>query len=503
MSPLPQVETARAGADHEELLGASEWMRFRSRRVGSTELAEPLICAFRTGGEEHEVPVLDVSPTGLALDPQVDLAVTPGTVLGSASVRLGTREVWNGDAVVVYQVDPPNPRLGLRFLTRLFDLAGLHRVGESSLGQFEEVIRLQARWASELPDDYLVAVGRLRRFLEAGQQAMELISEERENRVDPYDPEGERRVIERFHASWAPSFHGQLRELGRVSQRLRPEQIELARGLATHELLASLYGCPMHRRAYDKPFGYAGDYLMMLLYFTDRLIGNSLHARMLHYASQRYPLGQTVIAREAMMRRQLRELVAEDRPIRIASLACGPALEIQRLLGEVRELKHPLQILLIDQDEQAMQYCHENLNRQILECDTSVQLKVELDCLHLSVRQIVQPRDEAEARMVARTLYDLDFIYSAGLYDYLSRSVATHLTNRLYSMLKPGGRLFLGNLKYCDVTSWIMDFVLAWHLEYRQEPAMLDLASELEGADANVTTDETSRCMFLDVRKQE
>jgi len=477
-------------------------MRYRSRRVGSTELAEPLICAFKVGDDEYEIPVLDVSPTGLALDPNIDLAVSPGTVLECASVRLGDREVWSGDAVVVYQVDPPNPRLGLRFLTQLFDLAGLHRLGESSLGQFEEVVRLQTRWSTELPGDYLVAVGRLRRFLEAGKQAMELISEERENRVDLYDPDGERQVIEHFYEIWAPRFHEQLRELGKVSASLEPEQIELARGLATHELLETLYGCPMHRRAYDKPFGYAGDYLMMLLYFTDRLIGNSLHARLLHFASQRYPLGQTVIAREGMMRRQLRDLIAEDRPIRIASLACGPALEVQRLLGELRELKHPLQILLIDQDEQAMQYCHENLNRQILECDNSVQLKVELDCLHLSVRQIVQPRDEAEQRMVARTLHDLDFIYSAGLYDYLSRSVGIHLTNRLYSMLKPGGRLFLGNLKYCDVTSWIMDFVLAWHLEYREEAAMLDLASGLEGATATVTTEETARCMFLDVRKE-
>jgi len=105
--------------------------------------------------------------------------------------------------------------------------------------------------------------------------------------------------------------------------------------------------------------------------------------------------------------------------------------------------------------------------------------------------------------MVATTLRDLDLLYSAGLYDYLSQSVATTLTERLYSTLRPGGRLFLGNLKRCEVTSWMMDFVLAWHLEYRNETSMLDLARTLEGASADVTTDETGRCVFLDVLKNE
>lgn len=477
-------------------------MRFRSRRVGASEFADPLVCTFRLGDAEFAMPVLDVSPTGVALDATVDPGVSPGTLLEGAILRLGDREVWTGDTIVVYQVDPPSPRLGLRFLSQLFDLTVLHEPGDMLTGPFLDMARLQDRWATELPSDFLVAVGRLRRFLEAAKRAMEIASDEREH-LDPYDAEEEYRLLERFHELWGPSFHDQLRELGVLSQQLAPEQTELARGLATHELLSTLYGCPMHRRAYDKPFGYAGDYLMMLLYFTDRMIGNSLYARLLHFASQRYPLGRTVIAREDRMRHELGSLLELDRPIRVASLACGPALEVQRWLADLSDLKHPIQFLLIDQDEQAMQYCHDHINRQILECDTSVQMKVELDCLHLSVRQVLQPRDETEQKMVATTLRDLDLLYSAGLYDYLSQSVATTLTERLYSTLRPGGRLFLGNLKRCEVTSWMMDFVLAWHLEYRNETSMLDLARTLEGASADVTTDETGRCVFLDVLKNE
>ena len=476
-------------------------MRYRSRRVDRAELSAPLICRFTFTGEPVDLPVLNVSPTGAALITAGDLVVPPGSMLEDAEMVIGDRTVWTGEAVVVYQVDPPRARIGLRFLSQEFDLHSLQIRDDSSLGKLEENLRVQARWQEELPDELVLAVGNLRRYLAAARDALERTEEELSRSVDPYDPLDEKSLLQRFFGAWGPGFHEQLRALSAIQETLTSEQIELSRGLATHDLLPLLYSCPMHQRAYDKPFGYSGDYLMMLLYFADRYVGSSLYARFLHYNSQHYPLGQTVIARERTMRQQLIELGAEDRPIRIASLACGPALEVQRWLASVETLNHPVQLILIDQDEQAMQYCHKNLNRQILDRDTSIQLQVELECLHLSVRQIIAPRDDAEEATVAGALRDLDLLYSAGLYDYLSKPVAQNLTERLYAMLRPGGRLFLGNLKHCPVTSWIMDNVLAWHLEYRTEESMLAVANPLEDAHASTTLDPTGRCIFLDVRK--
>ena len=59
----------------------------------------------------------------------------------------------------------------------------------------------------------------------------------------------------------------------------------------------------------------------------------------------------------------------------------------------------------------------------------------------------------------------------------------------------------LGNLTETPDTTWMMEYVLGWHLVYRTEPSMRALASELapEPARADIVRDATGRCLFLDV----
>ena len=52
-----------------------------------------------------------------------------------------------------------------------------------------------------------------------------------------------------------------------------------------------LAACPMHRRAYEKPLGYAGDYRMMELCFAEEPLGDGLFGRFLIQIAQHYTLG--------------------------------------------------------------------------------------------------------------------------------------------------------------------------------------------------------------------
>ena len=99
-------------------------------------------------------------------------------------------------------------------------------------------------------------------------------------------------------------------------------------------LMPLLMACPMHRRAYEKPLGYAGDYRMMELCFAQELAGEGLFGRFLHSIAQNYTLVRTVVAREAVMREAVREAFdAEgEGPVRILALAAGPAIELRRML---------------------------------------------------------------------------------------------------------------------------------------------------------------------------
>jgi extracellular factor (EF) 3-hydroxypalmitic acid methyl ester biosynthesis protein len=129
------------------------------------------------------------------------------------------------------------------------------------------------------------------------------------------------------------------------------------------------------------------------------------------------------------------------------------------------------------------------------------ELPVTVECLHFSVRQLLQPRTLEEAAVFEKTLAGLDLIYSAGLYDYLPDPVAKRLTRLLYSRTRPGGRLLLGNLTEAPDSTWIMDYVLGWHLLYRTPEAMLRLVEGLtpHPTSVRVVRDTTGLSLFLDV----
>jgi extracellular factor (EF) 3-hydroxypalmitic acid methyl ester biosynthesis protein len=121
-------------------------------------------------------------------------------------------------------------------------------------------------------------------------------------------------------------------------------------------------------------------------------------------------------------------------------------------------------------------------------------------CLHMSVKQLLSSKPEAER--LRRELANADLIYCAGLYDYLPDLVAQRLTSVLYGLLKPNGRLYLGNLMEAPDTSWMMDYVLAWQLIYRTSDDMLRIGASLtpEPAELAVETDGSGHAIFLSVR---
>jgi hypothetical protein len=257
----------------------------------------------------------------------------------------------------------------------------------------------------------------------------------------------------------------------------------------------------MYRRVYEKPLGYAGDYQLMIYYFTDTFSGDTLYDRFLHFTGQNYPHSYAILARERLTREAVRSVIARGKAARVVSLACGPAIELQRLLGEIDEIEEPLELILIDQDEQTMHYCHDAVSRKIVSRHQERQGLIQLNCLHLSIRQIIKPKDETEKRFVASVLKDVDLIYSIGLYDYLPETVARALTTKLYTMLVPGGRLLIANFRECPVSTWLGEYVLSWHLDYRTPETMLGLTTRLspEPAKKEVILDDTELCMFLDI----
>jgi extracellular factor (EF) 3-hydroxypalmitic acid methyl ester biosynthesis protein len=89
-----------------------------------------------------------------------------------------------------------------------------------------------------------------------------------------------------------------------------------------------------------------------------------------------------------------------------------------------------------------------------------------------------------------------------GLFDYLTKPVATAVLQKLYHLLLPGGEMIIGNFAPENPTMVYMAYWMDWTIIYRSENEMLELASELEGAVASTQRDETGVQILLHIKKQ-
>lgn len=475
--------------------GAGNAVHFRPARLLAADLAVGLVCRFRCDGVDFgPLPVVDLGTAGFAAQCD-EPSLEPGTVLEAMEIHLGDRPIWSGTATVVHATPG---RIGARFDSGTLDT---HRLQlEATLEGRLSTLREQRE---RLPAEWRAYVSDLRQLLEDARFEVEEF--ERSGHDDPlHRSEREEELFEGLRARWGASYYGAIAELHERSRSLDERARALARSYATSALMPLLMACPLHRRAYEKPLGYAGDFRMMELYFAREKAGDGLFGRLLHSVAQNYTLGRAVVAREVVMHHAVRDAVRTrgEAPARILSLAAGPAIELARLFEGTPEVNRPVELILLDQDVEAHETAHRRLTRLLVERQRGL-LPVSVTCLHFSVRQLLKPQSPEDHRVVDAVLADLDLVYSAGLYDYLPDPVAARLTQILYGRLRHGGRLLLGNLVEAPDTTWLMDYVLGWSLHYRDEGAMLRLSTVLSPAPARagITRDATGHCLFLDVTR--
>jgi extracellular factor (EF) 3-hydroxypalmitic acid methyl ester biosynthesis protein len=232
-----------------------------------------------------------------------------------------------------------------------------------------------------------------------------------------------------------------------------------------------IYQAPFAERVYTKPLGYAGDYEMMNLIYKKENIGKSLFARCL----QRYyidePAAQAVRNRAdyliGVISQEL-EKASTERPFRMLSVACGPAMEWQRMLPEFHARDKQVIVDLLDQDKQALLSTQNRLRH----LGSQYPAPVDFQFLHKAIKNIIVRGTEYK---------EYDLIYSAGLFDYLSDPVAYMAAEQLFRSVRPGGKLVIGNFNVGNPTQVVMDFALDWELIYRSEQDLLQLFEKLGG----------------------
>lgn len=194
------------------------------------------------------------------------------------------------------------------------------------------------------------------------------------------------------------------------------------------------------------------------------------------------------------LKTEIERVHQSGRRARIFNLGCGPAQEIQRLLEEDPIVDHA-DFLLLDFNDETLRNVGENLAKMSKEQGRSPKIETQLKSVHQILREAARPGGGFE-------LNSYDVVYCAGLFDYLSDKICKRLMGLFHRLLAPGGLLIATNVHANNPSRHWMEFVVDWHLVYRDDDGFLQLAPEGAAPETvKVETDETGVNVFLEVRK--
>jgi SAM-dependent methyltransferase len=228
-----------------------------------------------------------------------------------------------------------------------------------------------------------------------------------------------------------------------------PEWKRFCEDCRRHPIRELVHQDPITERSFTKPRGYSGDAVLMDMMYGRRT-RHMEAATPLGQVAARYvygqPSAQSVRERRELLARKIDTVAQETPDARILSVACGHLREAP-LSAAVRERRLG-QFLALDQDPRSLAVVEQELASHGIQVVPG------------SVRTLLK----GETRFTG-----LDFIYAAGLYDYLPQPVALQLTRVLFSMLRSGGRLLVANYTDGAQDAGYMEAFMDWWLLYREQ----------------------------------
>jgi hypothetical protein len=263
------------------------------------------------------------------------------------------------------------------------------------------------------------------------------------------------------------------------------ELVPVAQG---HALSEFVHQDPLARWSFEKPRGYSGDaQLLDFIYGHESTKAAVAGATPLGQAIYGYmkdaPAAQAVRERRDLLTKYVDE-IAEER---------GPGTEILTIAaGHLREA-----------------------DRSTALQDGRISRWIALDQDPLSVGSVardfhgtrVDAIDGSVRGLLADTykLGTFDFIYSAGLYDYLTDSVAVRLAKRCMKMLKPNGVLLFANFSPELSDDGYMETFMNWALLLRSEADMWNIINasvDRNAVEASVSFDENRNIVYATIKKR-
>ena len=222
--------------------------------------------------------------------------------------------------------------------------------------------------------------------------------------------------------------------------------------------LRSLFGESYSARtlqghAFQKPFGYAGDYVLI-----EKIYANHVSPDPEFEKYDRFFQSQEAATAVRYRKQYFKELVwrkasGANTPLRILNLACGPCREVLEFLDDNPTLE--IYIHCVDFDERALAYAETLLREH--------QSRVTFE-----KKNILKFKPEERYSLV----------WSSGLFDYFSDRMFARILARMLPALSIGGELVVGNFGIDNASRGSMEALANWYLHHRTDEQLVSIARE-------------------------
>lgn len=473
----PESPADLRGKDYEQLPGASgREVFFRPTRYRRDEFGDILpIIDVTFGGPGRPCELEDISQNGVAFAWPFEPTMTVGGVIPRLVIRFDEHDAYEGEAVVSSVRDVEGRCvIGASFVDSLMnidDVLHLRDVRKWSLGDAQMLSASSRPWFAEGHDRFKSLVGELRLFFEDADARLTAL----EATLPAHMLTGEMHtsaraaIISQLNRDFVPEFLRYSEAIDAALRGANEADWQRLKDFSQRYLHAYLMRAPFMYRCRAKPLGYPGDFEVMRYLYESPFEGATLFGRALHLAVTRTRGAQAVVSRKDLMKSRINALLdraPRDRPLRIASIAAGPAQEVFEVLAERKHLPR-VEFLLFDQDRLALGFAQRRISRHVTQAP-NVKVIYLLD----SIKRLLHDST------LFKGFGPFDMIFCAGLFDYLQPTTAASLCHHFFDNLRPGGVAYVGNMVKENPCKWFLEHHLEWYLKLRTRQEMLDYAHQ-------------------------
>ncbi len=429
----------------------------------------------------------------------LDATLRSSEVLTEFSVKLGGRVAYQGRATITSVTSSGNRTVCSAALEGGWLEVGLGMLsGRELTGAFDGFLGFWQKQCRVRPE-FKVVVADLQSLLVDLELWLAQVELGIDTRAEP--------DLNKLRVGWARDLAGRtLPTLNALFEKFESTAAEAGldahpahRVFARRQLHPWLLCAPFLHRTFRKPLGYAGDYEMVNMISRDPHEGDTLFAKLINHWFLMQPTPEAHRNRLKHLEQRISEAAVtaarEGRRARVLTLGCGPAIEIQEFLRR-HAWADWVEFTLIDFNQETLDRTEGCLTQICRQHRRSTRTEF----MRKSVMSILR-ESQGPNEVISRPF---DFVYCAGLFDYLTEPVCRRVSTRLFDWLRPGGLFLTTNVHACNPWPFLMDFIADWHLIHRTTREMLATRPEqLAPEDCRLTTDVTGVNIFLEANRPE